>query len=104
MKRYVLGALLGLALLGAGNPADAGTARGNRKLVESSLLVKGTIVIAPDGAVQSYTLESKEGLGEGLEKFLDNAITHWRFKPVEVDGKVVGIELRTHPTLVPMRR
>ncbi|HRA55931.1 MAG TPA: protein tonB [Thermomonas sp.] len=89
MKRYVLGALLGLALLGAGNPADAGTARGNRKLVESSLLVKGTIVIAPDGAVQSYTLESKEGLGEGLEKFLDNAITHWRFKPVEVDGKVV---------------
>ena len=89
MQRYVLGALLGLGLLSVGNPVDAGNARSNRKLVESSLLVKGTIVIAPDGAVQSYTLESKEGLGEGLEKFLDNAITHWRFKPVEVDGKVV---------------
>ncbi len=89
MKRYVLGALLGLALWGTGHPVDAGNARSNRKLVESSLLVKGAIVISPDGAVQSYTLESKEGLGEGLENFLDNNISHWRFKPVEVDGKVV---------------
>ena len=89
MKHYVLGALLGLALLGAGNPVDAGNARSNRKLVESSMLVKGSIVITPDGAVQSYTLDNKEGLGEPLEKFLGNNITHWRFKPVEVDGKVV---------------
>lgn len=89
MKRYVLGALLGLALLGTSNSADAGSARSNKRLVESSLLVKGNIVITSEGTVQSYTLDDKSALGEGLEKFLDSIITHWRFKPVEVDGKVV---------------
>ena len=86
-ERGVRGCLLYTSSVG--NPVDAGNAGSNRKLVESSLLVKSDIVMTPEGAVQSYTLESKEGLGEPLEKFLDNNITHWRFKPVEVDGKVV---------------
>ena len=89
MSPQIKGLVFALLLVGVSAGAVAGSSKENRKLVESSLLVKGDIVIAPDGSVQAYTLESKEGLGEGLENFLDNKITHWRFKPVEVDGKVV---------------
>jgi len=84
----MMGMLIGVLLVAAGMNADAGNARAARKLVESSLLVKGDIVIAPDGAVQAYTLAPNAAM-KGLEAFLDSNITHWRFKPVEVDGKVV---------------
>ena len=89
MKAHGIGLALGLLLAVSGTSAEAGNARAARKLIESSLMVTGSIVIAPDGAVQSYTLDSTEALGAPLENFLKNNITHWKFKPVQVDGKVV---------------
>jgi hypothetical protein len=89
MKAQIIGLALGVLLAVSGTSADAGNARASRKLIESSLRVGGTIVVAPDGTVQSYTLEHTEMLGAPLENFLKNNITHWKFKPVEVDGKVV---------------
>lgn len=89
MARHILGFALGLLLAGSGTQADAGNARAARKLVESSLMVTGSIVIAPDGAVQSYALDSTDALGAPLEAFLQKNITHWKFKPVQVDGQTV---------------
>ncbi len=88
MSTQIKGLVFALLLVGVSAGAIAGSIKENRKLVESSLLVKGDIVIAPDGSVQAYTLTPNDAM-KGLETFLDNNITHWRFKPVEVDGKAV---------------
>ncbi|HEY1070927.1 protein tonB [Thermomonas sp.] len=90
--RYVLGMLLGIALSSMPSVADAGNARAAIKQVESTLLVTGTIVIAPDGTVRDYKLDDSRALGESLEQFLDASIRSWRFQPVVVDGAVVTAE------------
>lgn len=90
--RYILGMLLGIALASLPVAADAGNARAARKLVESTLLVSGKIVIAPDGTVREYQLDDTRALGAPLEQFLDANIRRWRFEPVVVDGTVVTAE------------
>ena len=89
MARKTINLVFGFLLAGIGMDVCAGSSSANKNLVESSLLVGGNIVIAPDGSVQSYVLDSTAALGTSLEKFLDNNITRWRFKPVEVDGRAV---------------
>ena len=78
-----------LSALCMGLAAQAGNARSARKLVESSLLVKGTITIARDGSVLTHTLDSTEALGGELTKYVDASIDKWRFEPVVVDGEVI---------------
>lgn len=87
-KRIICLALLFSALC-MGLTAQAGNARAARKHVESSLLVNGSITIAPDGSVLTHTLDSTDELGDTLTKFVDASIDKWRFEPVIVDGQIV---------------
>ena len=89
MARRFFGLAVGLLLALSGMQAEAGGRLAARKQIESSLIVTGTIVIAPDGGVQSYALDATEALGAPLEAFLKQNISAWKFVPVEVDGKVV---------------
>ena len=89
MSKRMIGLALLLSVLCVGVTAQAGNTRAARKHVESSLLVKGTITIAPDGSVLTHTLDSTDALGVELTKFVDGSIDKWRFEPVVVDGKVV---------------
>lgn len=89
MSKRKIGLAVLLSILCVGVTAQAGNTRAARKQVESSLLVNGSITIAPDGSVLAHTLDSTEELGDQLTKFVDGSIDKWRFKPVVVDGQVV---------------
>lgn len=89
----MIGLALLLAALCMGVTAQAGNARAARKQVESSLLVSGSITIAPDGSVQAHTLDSTDALGDALSKFVDSSIKKWRFEPVVVDGEAVSAKV-----------
>ena len=102
--RYILGMLLGVALSSLPLVADAGNVRAAMKQVESTLLVTGTIVIAPDGTVRDYKLDDTRALGQTLEQFLDANIRSWRFEPVVVDGAVVTAEAPMRLRLVANRQ
>lgn len=60
-----------------------------RKQIETSMLVTGTIDIAPDGSVDGYRLDQPDELSEFVVELIDKAVPGWRFEPVLVDGKVV---------------
>ncbi|MFN7183064.1 MAG: hypothetical protein ACK4MZ_02590 [Thermomonas haemolytica] len=90
--RYILGLLLAIALSLLPLGSEAVNPRVTRKLVESTLLVSGKIVIAPDGTVKDYTLVDTRALGAPLEQFLDANIRRWRFQPVMLDGAAVTAE------------
>ena len=90
--RYILAMLLGIALASLPVDSDASNVRAMRKQVESTLLVSGKIVIAPDGTVKEYKLDDTRALGAPLEQFLDANIRRWRFQPVVLDGAVVTAE------------
>lgn len=81
MKQWIGGMLLGLLLSGAAFAEGPGAVR---KQVESSLLVKGTIDIDADGRVLGHALERAGALPEGVARLIDNAVTQWRFEPVEL--------------------
>ena len=102
--RYILGMLLGVALSSLPLVADAGNVRAAMKQVESTLLVTGTIMIAPDGTVRDYKLDDTRALGQTLEQFLDANIRSWRFEPVVVDGAVVTAEAPMRLRLVANRQ
>lgn len=89
MSKQKIGLALLLVALCLGVTAQAGNTLAARKQVESSLLVRGTITIAPDGSVIAHTLDSTEALGDVLSKFVGGSLETWHFKPVIVDGKVV---------------
>lgn len=93
--------VMGALLLGAiSTSAMGGNRAAVRKQVESSLLVSGTVTIAPDGSVMAHTLDPDAPLGEPLVGFLDGTIGKWRFEPVKVDGKVVTAKVPMHLRLV----
>lgn len=85
MKTWIVGLLCMVAssaLLAAG-PAAV------RKRVQASMLVRGTIEIAPDGSVAKYTLDHPDQLPAAVKNLLGKAIPVWKFKPVEQDGAPV---------------
>lgn len=85
MKRWLIGlfcVLLSGAALAAG-PAAV------RKRVQASMLLTGTIVVAPDGSVSQYSVDHAEKLPPEVSGLLAKAVPAWRFAPVVVDGKPV---------------
>jgi hypothetical protein len=85
MKRWLLGLscmVMSGALLAAG-PAAV------RKRVQASMLVTGTIDVAPDGHVASYALDHPDKLPATVRDLLGKAIPGWTFEPVVVDGQPV---------------
>lgn len=65
--------------------------------VEASMLVTGSVSIAPNGNVTSYSLDQPEKLPDGAKKVIAKTVPTWLFAPVVVDGKrVAGV---SHMTL-----
>lgn len=85
MKRLLIG-LCGLLLAGS---VLAGTMGDVVRRAEASMLVTGSIVVTPDGSVQSYLLDHSEKLPPGVVALIAQTVPSWKFRPVVVDGKEV---------------
>ena len=57
-----------------------------RKQVEASMLVTGELVVAPDGAVKSYTLDHAEALPPETKQLLAKVIPSWELDVAKADG------------------
>lgn len=86
MRRWLLG-LFCVVLSGAAL-ADGQYAVSKR--VQASMLVTGTIEVAPDGSVAKYTLDHTEKLPPAVTGLLAKALPVWKFEPVNLDGKPVN--------------
>lgn len=80
MKRWCV-AMAGLLLIGS---AWAG---GAKPPVEASMLVTGSIEVAPDGSVMHYALNKPDELPPAVRDLLAKAVPTWKFAPVRYDGK-----------------
>ena len=85
MKRILLG-LFCVLLSGV---AMAGGSSAVRKSVQASMLVTGTIEVAPDGSVAKYAFDHPEKLPPAVTDLLAKAVPVWRFEPIKFDGKPV---------------
>jgi hypothetical protein len=99
MKRLLIGWFC-LLLSGA---AAAANVAAMRKQVESSVLVTGTIVVAPDGHVAGYALDRPEKLAEPVVGLIGKAVPWWRFQPVLLAGKPVTAKARMSLRIVARR-
>src|SRR5699024_5101297 len=57
---------------------------------QASMVVHGTIEIAPDGSVTGYQLEHASRIPPGVSAQMAKVVPHWRFEPVRVDGRPVA--------------
>jgi Gram-negative bacterial TonB protein C-terminal len=76
MKRLLLG-LLGVFCSGA--VVANGGVDAVRKQVQASMLVTGSIVVAQDGSVNSYTLDQQDKLPPLVLEVINKTVPHWRF-------------------------
>lgn len=77
-----------LAEAAPGQSASKGnTLSAVRKTVENSMLVTGSIDIAPDGTVSRYVLDQPEKLPKAVGELVAKVVPALRFEPVRVDGK-----------------
>jgi hypothetical protein len=86
MKRWLMG-LCGLLLAGA---ALADSLKDVRERVQASMLVTGSILVAPDGSVRSYTIDHPEKLPPVVVGLIDKGTKSWIFAPVVIDGQPVA--------------
>lgn len=77
-------ALLSFAVSAAGPGAV-------RKQIESSMRVTGTIDVSPDGSVRTYSIDEAEKIPKGVLGFIQQNIDEWKFDPVLMEGKPVGV-------------
>lgn len=73
---------IALVLLAGALVAQAADKETARKLVESSMVVTGTIDITADGSVKTYALDKPEKLPEAVVQVIGNNVPKWRFRPV----------------------
>ena len=57
-----------------------------RKQVEASMLVTGELVVAPDGAVKSYTLDRADALPPGTGELFAQLFPDWELEVARADG------------------
>jgi len=86
MKRLLIGLLCvllsGVAL--AAGPNEV------RKRVQASMLVTGSIVVAPDGTVRSYAIDHSEKLPKPVVGLIEKGVQIWRFEPTLLAGQPVA--------------
>lgn len=90
---YALSALL-LCGVSALQPASAITPHALAKQAEASMVVLGSITVAPDGSVASYQLDQATELPAAVTGLLQQSIPVWQFEPVKRDGKAVYVKSR----------
>ncbi|MDE3072692.1 MAG: energy transducer TonB [Pseudomonadota bacterium] len=100
MKRLLLG-LFCILLSGA---VLAAAWKDVAKRVEASMLVTGSIIVAPDGSVQSYAVDHPEKLPSVVVGLVGKDMRHWRFEPVLLDGKPVTAKAPMHLRIVASKR
>lgn len=93
MKCWLLGLF---CILMCGTALAAGPSA-VRKRVQASVLVTGTIEVAPDGSVHGYAPDHPEKLPPVVIKLMGINAPRWRFKPVLVDGH--GVLAKTRMSL-----
>ena len=88
--------LSGLTLCGVAvsSPAVAASAHEMAKQAEASMVVVGTLTVAPNGSVSSYQLDNAEELPAAVSNLLQQAIPSWQFDPMARDGKPVSVKSR----------
>lgn len=97
---------LGLALaLGVGSAAlpleaHAQSARAARAQAEGSMVLSGSIDIAPDGSVEGFTLKDENKIEPYIQDFLKQNVAKWRFEPVLRDGNAVAAKTPVNLRLV----
>lgn len=70
------------------------------KDVESSAIVEGTIVLAPDGHVQDVVVPKPEKYGQPIVDMLRATAFKWRFEPVVVNGQPAAVKSAMHARVV----
>lgn len=96
MKPWLLSCLCVVAF----GLASAAQAAPQRPMVEASMLITGTIMIAPDGSVRSHAIDHPEKVPVTIREFVGNAIAAWKFEPIMVDGKPVVAHTNMNMRLV----
>jgi hypothetical protein len=71
-----------------------GGAAAARKQVEASMVLTGSITVAPDGHVSAYTLDTPAKLEKGIVAMVNDTVPSWRFEPVLRQGKAVASTAR----------
>jgi hypothetical protein len=90
MKRFLIG--LSCALLSVAALATGPTAL--RKRMQASMLLTGTIVVAPDGSVRSYVIDHAEKVPKDVGSLVERNVWQWKFAPVLVNGAPVAAEAK----------
>lgn len=85
MKSWIAG-LLCLALSTSAFGIERSAAR---KLVVASVLVTGSITVAPDGSVKNYVVDDAGKLPAPVISLIAKNAATWRFEPVVRDGQPV---------------
>jgi hypothetical protein len=96
MRKNVI-ILLGWLVAGL---AHAGTDSGAHRLVESSMLVGGTVSIDATGAVTLYTLDQRSALPKPVARLLDTTVPPMHFKPVVRDGQPRAVVARMRAQVI----
>ena len=100
---------LGVVLaLGAGGAlvsvdASAQNARAARAQTEGSMVLSGSIDIAPDGSVEGFTLKNEDRIEPYIQEFLKQNVARWRFEPVLREGRAVAAKTPVNLRLVARR-
>lgn len=84
----------GFALMLLACAAWAGGQGAARKQAEASMLITGTIGIAPDGMVSDAVLDSPEKIPPGVVDMVQEQVRDWRFEPIVIDGKAVHAQTK----------
>lgn len=85
MKRMALG-VVGLLLAGVALAAGPAAVRAR---VQASMLVSGSITVAPDGTVKSDVIDHPEKLPAPVVNLIERSVSTWRFVPVVRDAQPV---------------
>lgn len=89
-------ALLSLCIASAGRPvhAESRSTSGAAGQAEASMVVLGTVTVAPDGSVAGYQLDHADALPAAVNTLLQQAIPGWRFEPAASDTRPVLTQTR----------
>lgn len=92
MKLAMLGAMLTMAAMA--------TQAATTQDIESSTVIKGTIVLAKDGSVQTTEITDSAKYGPTISGMVRKAALQWRFEPVLRDGVPVVAKSSMHVRVV----
>lgn len=95
--------LLGICLAWLTCTAGAEDLSAVRNQTEASMLLTGTIVLAPDGSVSSYSIDHLDQVVDVVKPMLEKNIAHWKFLPVMEGNKPVAAQAKMSLRIVATR-